>query len=91
MQNLSHVNIPKLYGIYETQNEIYLELELCRGNSLDSIIERKQKFNEKDARFIMIELLNTLAYFHSLGIIHRDINPMNIIILYFITKVCYYY
>lgn len=37
-------------------------------------------FSEQDLKFYIFEILKTLDYSHSMGIIHRDIKPHNIMI-----------
>jgi casein kinase II subunit alpha len=38
------------------------------------------KFTDFDVRYYMFEILRALDYCHSMGIMHRDVKPHNIII-----------
>ncbi len=39
-------------------------------------------FTENDLRLIMSELMKTLTYVHSLGLVHRDIKADNVMLDY---------
>lgn len=39
-----------------------------------------QKFGDLDIRFYLLELLKALDYCHSMGIMHRDVKPHNVMI-----------
>ena len=84
MRALNHENIVKLYEIHETENTIYLVMELIKGRTLDETLrrqaERKRSFSETRIREMMQTILSTLAYIASQGIIHRDLKPANILL-----------
>ena len=65
----------KLEGVYETNNSIYLVVELL-GNTLCSII-RSATFD--DRRKVMKNTLEGLTEMHRKGIMHRDLKPENIL------------
>jgi len=44
MRNLDHPNLMKLYEIYESQNSIYISVELLEGGQLYDKIKNKYKF-----------------------------------------------
>ena len=39
-----------------------------------------QKFGDLDIRYYLLELLKALDYCHSMGIMHRDVKPHNVMI-----------
>jgi len=80
MRRLEHENIINLYEVYESDNHIYLVVELLNGGELFDRISRKGQYNEQDACILMKHLLSALAYMHSKGIMHRDIKPENLIL-----------
>jgi len=80
MRKLNHENIIKLHEVYESENHIYLVLELLSGGELFERIIQKGQYTEKDSCILMKNLLSALAYMHSKGIMHRDIKPENLIL-----------
>jgi len=80
MRKLNHENIIKLHEVYESENHIYLVLELLNGGELFERIVQKGQYTEKDSCILMKKLLSALAYMHSKGIMHRDIKPENLIL-----------
>ncbi|CAD8205965.1 unnamed protein product [Paramecium octaurelia] len=79
MRELDHPNIMKLYEVYETQNSLYMGLELLQGGQLYDIIKKKVILNNKQIQSIMKGLLEGLAHMHSKNIMHRDLKLENIL------------
>ncbi|KAM3141155.1 hypothetical protein pb186bvf_006760 [Paramecium bursaria] len=79
MRELNHPNIMKLYEVYETQNSLYMGLELLQGGQLYEYMKKKVIFQNKEIQQIMNGLLDGLAHMHSKGIMHRDIKLENIL------------
>jgi serine/threonine protein kinase len=44
MRALDHPNLMKLYEVYETQNSIYMCLELLEGDQLYGLLRNKKLF-----------------------------------------------
>lgn len=82
LQDIDCVHIPKIYEIFETENELILIEEYINGITLQSILEEKTKLDEDIVIKYMIDLCNALYEIHSIDppIIHRDIKPLNIMI-----------
>jgi len=80
-----------LYDVFETDEEIHLVTEFCRGGELFDAIKRKStqhrssfrrgRFSESQAARITNQILKALVELHALGIIHRDIKAENILLL----------
>ncbi|CAD8056637.1 unnamed protein product [Paramecium sonneborni] len=79
MRILDHPNLMKLYEVYETQNSIYMCLELLEGDQLYGLFKMKRTFNIQQIRSILKGLLEGLNYIHSMGIMHRDLKLENIL------------
>jgi calcium-dependent protein kinase len=80
LKELDHPNLPRVYEFFEDQDKFYIVLEFCKGGDLfDRIVDLK-RFEEKQAAFIMSQILQGVNYLHSKGIVHRDIKPENILL-----------
>ena len=89
---LTHGNIVPVFDMGEQEGEFYLAMEYVEGRDLRSLLrELKQRGQQLDpdlALFIIAEVCRGLGYAHrktdaqgsSLGIIHRDISPSNIMV-----------
>jgi predicted ATPase/DNA-binding SARP family transcriptional activator len=84
LATLTHPAITECYGYVETDDRVYLALELIDGKDLHDIIEEQKGFlPEKDVIHWAVQICEVLAYLHSrrpMPIIHRDIKPGNVMI-----------
>ncbi|PIA46429.1 hypothetical protein AQUCO_01500160v1 [Aquilegia coerulea] len=73
-----HDNLVQFYDAYEDQENVYIVMELCEGGELlDRILSRGGKYSEDDAKAVMIQILNVVAFCHLQGVVHRDLKPEN--------------
>lgn len=80
LKQLDHPNILKIFEFYQDKKNYYLIIELCTGGELfDKIIEQGS-FSEKEASYVMKQLLGAVYYAHSRNIAHRDLKPENILL-----------
>ena len=70
----------KILETLETENYILIIMEDISGGDLLSFVKKRTKLNEKTSRIIFKQLINSLKFIHSKGIIHRDIKLDNILI-----------
>ena len=80
MKNLRHNSIVKILETLETENYILIIMENISGGDLLSFVKKRTKLNEKTSRIIFKQLINSLKFIHSKGIIYRDIKLDNILI-----------
>lgn len=78
LAKLRHQNIGQIFDILEEPFGIIMEW--VEGRSLHEILEKKERLSINEAIMIGIGIADALAYAHHFGVIHRDINPKNIIL-----------
>ena len=85
LQQTDHPNIIKIYETFETNNNLYVIMEECKGGELfDRIIEHinsKKMYTEKEAAEIIYQVMYAVEYCHKNGICHRDLKPENLLYL----------
>ncbi|KAL4582357.1 hypothetical protein LXL04_006904 [Taraxacum kok-saghyz] len=73
-----HSNLLQFFDAYEDVEKVYVVMELCGGGELlDRILSRGGKYSEDDAKSVLIQILNVVAFCHLQGVVHRDIKPEN--------------
>lgn len=72
--------IVRIFDCFKENNTAYIIMEYISGQCLRDIIEDNQRIEPKEAMQITYEVLEGLKKVHSVGIIHRDISPDNIMI-----------
>ena len=77
LKRVDHPNIIKLYEVFEDEKYIHIVMEYCSGGELYDRIEKKKKFSEKEAAFLMYKLFHAINHLHTLNISHRDLKPEN--------------
>jgi calcium-dependent protein kinase len=80
LSKISHPNIIQIYEYFEDKTSYYIISEFCPGGELFDKISEKGMFSEKDAAYIVKQIVSALSYLHNNGIIHRDIKPENILL-----------
>ncbi|MBD2454271.1 protein kinase [Nostoc sp. FACHB-87] len=88
LYKLQHPQIPRFRELFRTnlQGKEYLFLvqDYVEGQTYNSLLNtRKQqglRFTEVEVRQLLQQILPVLDYIHSLGVIHRDISPDNLIL-----------
>ncbi len=77
-KKLSHPNIIKIYHIGEP-GEYYIVMEYVEF-SLNGILKDSSELTEEEKINIFKQIADALQYAHSMGVIHRDIKPGNILL-----------
>jgi calcium/calmodulin-dependent protein kinase-4 len=70
---VSHPNIIKMREIYETEDDIFLVLELVTGGEMFDRIVDQGCYSEQTAQCAMKQILEAADYLHDNGILHRDL------------------
>ena len=64
-----------MYGYSWDDKHIYLLLELCSDGEVFKILKQRRRTTEKQAAFIIKQMVDAVDYLHSRNIIHRDLKP----------------
>jgi predicted ATPase/GAF domain-containing protein len=79
LKDLDHAGIPKVYDFLFDEKTVAIVQEYIDGADLRKQIFRK-KLSYTEVFDVAIQLADVLSYIHEKGIIHKDINPGNIMI-----------
>ncbi|NEP89685.1 MAG: tetratricopeptide repeat protein [Okeania sp. SIO2C2] len=74
-----HEQIPLLLAYFEENNQFYLVEEFIPGKPLNKEIIPGKPWQEKQVIKLLLEILEILVFVHENGVIHRDVNPSNLI------------
>ncbi|MEM7791358.1 MAG: serine/threonine-protein kinase [Verrucomicrobiota bacterium] len=90
--DLIHTNIVQTYHLGEIKGQYYMTMEFVDGITLEDFIRRHNQTDQRIpvdlAAFIVSRICRGLSYAHQktdisgrpLGIVHRDVNPRNIML-----------
>ncbi len=73
-------NLPKVYEVYSYPDFAVVKREYVKGEPLSLILEREKTLPLSEAKRIVKGVSNALFVLHKKTIIHRDVNPNNIIV-----------
>ncbi|XP_039366838.1 caM kinase-like vesicle-associated protein isoform X3 [Mauremys reevesii] len=73
LKMVSHPNILQLIDTFETRREFYIIQELATGGDVFDWILDLGCYTERDASSLIRQVLEALAYLHSLHIVHRNL------------------
>jgi len=78
--NLNHPNIIQVLDAGVSENIYFFVMEYVDGKNLGQVVRERGRLKEYEALCIMYEVTRGLAFAHSMGIIHRDVKPENIML-----------
>ncbi len=86
LYRLEHPQIPRFREIFRADiggGQLFLVQDYVEGETYLALLRHRQQqgqcFSEAEVLTLLRQLLPVLAYLHSLGIVHRDLSPDNLI------------
>ncbi len=80
LARLNHPGIATIYEVHKTEDDLFMVMELVRGETLDQMLVRTGPLAPDRAARIVAHMLGALGYAHRAGIIHRDLKPANVML-----------
>jgi len=80
LKQAEHPFVIKMHYSFQTPDNLYMILDFCPGNDLAYHLNKKQIFEEDEAKFFIAEIILAIEYIHNLDVIYRDLKPENILI-----------
>ncbi|KAI5136713.1 cyclin-dependent kinase 2 [Nematocida ausubeli] len=83
LKDIKHKNIIALHQVVYTENKLYLVFEYAETDLkkfLDTLRIEKRSLSPENVKAFAFQLTSALSYCHSIGILHRDLKPQNILI-----------
>ena len=77
---MSHPNIVTIHDADECGGLFYIAMEYLEGETLQSLMMRKQIFSAEEMIALAKQVAAGLDYAHGMKVVHRDIRPANIMI-----------
>ena len=81
LSKLSHPTIVGVHQVFEDNETAYMTLDYVDGQDLLDILEDgKRNLGQSELRYILLKILDAIAFIHDQNILHRDISPDNILL-----------
>jgi serine/threonine protein kinase len=78
--SIEHPGAVQIYEINEAGDVYYIAMELLEGGSLRDLVKAAGPLDVTRACLLAAEAAETLSYAHSIGVVHRDVKPANLML-----------
>jgi len=76
-----HPNVVDIMGVFEDDDHLYIVEEMCTGGDLAERLAARSKMTEREAAWIMQQVLSVVEHCHNMGVHYRDIKLENFLLL----------
>jgi len=77
-RQVTHKNVIRIYDLGDADGVKFITMEFVEGRDLRALIHEKKKYSPEEAVEVMQQVCQALQAAHSVGVIHRDLKPQNI-------------
>jgi len=77
-RQVTHRNVVRIYDLGDADGVKFITMEFVKGRDLRAVMREKEKFSPDEAIEVMQQVCKALDAAHSVGVIHRDLKPQNI-------------
>src|ERR1700678_132718 len=75
---VTHKNVIRIYDLGDSDGVKFISMEFVEGRDLRGLILERKKFPPAEAVEIILQICRALEAAHSVGVIHRDLKPQNV-------------
>ncbi|CAN0213342.1 unnamed protein product, partial [Ectocarpus fasciculatus] len=81
IRRLDHPNIVRLQEVFETEDSLFLVMDLCTGGDMMTRWERNRRlrYSEDEAALTVKKIVNAVRYCHKRHVVHRDLKLENLL------------
>lgn len=81
LARLVHPNIVGVHQVFEDNDTAYMAIDYIDGRDLHDILDSTdQAFTPDQVVAMLKKMLSAVEFIHQVGILHRDISPINILV-----------
>ena len=77
---LRHPGSVAVFDFGEWDGQLYIAMELLRGQSVEQLIQREAPLPPERAMDLTLQICEVLAAAHEHGVLHRDLKPGNVLL-----------
>jgi serine/threonine protein kinase len=78
---MSHPNIARVHQVFQENGTAYIALDYVRGPDLVTVLDKERsKLTPERIVYLAMKLIDAVSHVHSVGFVHCDIAPDNILI-----------
>jgi eukaryotic-like serine/threonine-protein kinase len=76
---VTHKNVIRIFDLGEADGMKFITMEYIHGPDIHSLLRKKGKFSPSEAVDMVRQICRALEAAHSVGVIHRDLKPQNVL------------